>query len=504
VAAEVDRSGRDLLVAVRRGRGAGSLQGQLEEQLRDDVAAGRLRPGEALPSTRALARDLGVSRGVVVEAYAQLAAEGLLVTRPGAATRVARRGDAWGGGGAGGSDGGAAGAGGAGGSDATRAGTGGAGGSDATGAGLGTGGAGGSAARAAGARSVRWDLRVEAGDLGAFPRRAWLAAARDALATAPDAALGYGDRAGAAVLREALAGYLGRARGVSVGPDRLVVTSGATQAIALLAAVLVARGVRRVAVEHPGFPVHRAQLARAGLDVVPVPVDADGIDPSALPGDAGAVLVTPAHQFPLGGTLPPERRRALVAWAGERDALVLEDDYDGEFRFDGLRIGALQGEAPDRVAYIGSASKALVPGLRLGWLALPAGLVAPVVEAKLLADGGSPVLEQLALAELIRTGGLDRHLRRVRARHRRRRDALVAGAAAQLPGARLSGTHAGLHAVADIGPHPDLPAALGRAWERGVAVVGFPHGDRALLLLGWANLPEPAVAPALRELAAAL
>jgi len=473
----VDRSGRDLLAAVRRGRGAGSLRGQLEEQLRDDVAAGRLRPGEALPSTRALARDLGVSRGVVVEAYAQLAAEGLLVTRPGAATRVARRGGASGAVPEGGGAGGVAPGGGA----------------------FAAGGAG-----VAAGRSVRWDLRVEAGDLGAFPRRAWLAAARDALAEAPDAALGYGDRAGAPGLRDALSGYLGRARGVAVGPERLVVTSGATQAIALLGAVLAARGVRRVAVEDPGFPIHRAQLARAGLEVVPVPVDADGIDPAALPADAGAVLVTPAHQFPLGGTLPPQRRRALLAWAAAHGALVLEDDYDGEFRFDGLRIGALQGEAPDRVAYIGSASKALVPGLRLGWLALPAGLVAPVVEAKLLTDGGSPVLAQLALAELVRTGGLDRHLRRVRARHRRRRDALVAAAETQLPGARLSGTHAGLHAVADVGPHPDLPAALGRAWDRGVAVVGFPHDGRALLLLGWANLPEPAVAPALRELAAAL
>jgi len=444
----VDRSGRDLLVAVRRG--AGSLRAQLEEQLRDDVRAGRLRPGKALPSTRVLARDLGVSRGVVVEAYAQVAAEGLIVTLPGGTTRVAP---------------------------------------PARVEPLGPPGP-----------SVRWDFRVEAGDLGAFPRRAWLAALGRALATAPDAALSYGDRAGAPVLREALAGYLGRARGVVADPARLVITAGATQGVALLARVLVARGVRRMAVERPGFPLHAALLARAGVEVVGVPVDDEGLVVDALPSGVGAVLVTPAHQFPMGVTLSAARRAALLA----RDLLVIEDDYDGEFGFDDGPAGSLQGRAPERVAYLGSASKALVPGLRLGWAVLPGELAVALTEEKTLADGGSPVLEQLALADLIGRGDLDRHLRRVRARHRRRRDALVTAVAEELPGARLSGAHAGLHAIADLGPGHDVPALLARAWTRGVGVVGFEHERRAILVLGWANAPEPSIAPGLRELARAV
>ncbi len=447
-----DHLGRDLLVAVRRGDGAGTLRAQLEGQLRDDVRAGRLRPGEPLPSSRALARELGVSRGVVVEAYAQLLAEGVLEARPGSGTRVA----------------------------AAPA--------DAAGA-------------ADGPSAPRWDLRAESADLGAFPRRAWLGALRRALETAPDGALTYGDPAGAPTLRAVLAGYLGRARGVRAVPGEVVVSTGMTQGLALVAAVLRDRGATRVGVEDPGFPLHRLVLRRAGLETVRVPVDDDGVLVDALDG-LDALLVTPQHQMPTGAQLSDARRAALDAW----DGWVLEDDYDGEVRHDGTPSGALQGRRPERTVYLGSVSKALAPALRLGWVVAPADLAADVAAARALSDGGGEALGQLALADLVTRGELDRHLRRMRTRYRRRRDALLAAVAEHLPQAEVRGAHAGLHVHATLpGLDPDaLPGVLERAWAAGAGVVGYGHGGRAHLVLGYANLPEPGAAPALRALARAL
>src|SRR4051812_8392285 len=455
VSPRTDHLGLDLYVALDRD-GAVPLRAQLEDQLRDGIRRGRLHAGTALPSTRALATELGVSRGLVVEAYAQLVAEGFLVARPGSATRVAAvaRHDPP------------------------------------------------APPQARVPPLVRFDLRSEAADLAAFPRRAWQAALRDVLRDAPDAALGYGDRAGHPELRAVLAAYVGRARGVAAEPERIVVTTGITQAVALLARALHDAGVRRIAVEDPGFPVHRLVLQRHGLELVPVPVDRGGIRVDAVAASgAGAALVTPAHQFPLGMGLAPDRRTALLDWAAARDAFVLEDDYDGEYRFDREPVGALQALAPARVAYLGSASKTLAPALRLGWAVVPGALAAAVEQEKVLADSGSPQLEQLALARFIARGELDRHLRRMRARYRRRRDTLVAALAVDLPRLGPEGISAGLHLTVRLPPGEPVGPLLSRAWAAGIGVYGFTHGGVDRLMLGYANLPEPSVAPAVRALA---
>jgi GntR family transcriptional regulator / MocR family aminotransferase len=447
---------RELLVSIDR-NGGGLLRAQIERQLRDAVRSGRLHAGTSLPSTRVLARQLGVARGVVVEAYAQLAAEGYLATRQGAPTRVApiaaaRRADR---------------------------------------------------RRAAVPPPPRYDLRPSVPDLSAFPRRAWLAAERRAFARLPHAALDYPEMHGAEPLRLALASYLGRARGVVADPDRIVVTTGTLQSVGLLANVLRARGIDRIALEQPGFPIHRALLRRRGVSVVPVPVDADGIVVERLP-DVRAVLVTPAHQMPLGGVLSAGRRAALLEWAERRNALVIEDDYDGEFRYDREPVGALQGLAPERVAYLGSASKVLAPAVRIGWTVLPSWLERAMAEEKAWDDAGTPLTAQLALADMIERGELDRHLRRVRPTYRRRRDALLAGLERLFPGVRVLGVAAGLHVAVRLGELVDERALVQRAAARGVALFAFR--DRAAhastLLLGYANVPEPSIEPALRELRA--
>ena len=453
----MDQSGLDLLLELDRTNGR-SLRGQLESELRDAIRSGRLHAGTALPSTRALAHELGVSRGVVVEAYAQLAAEGYLRARQGAATRVA--------------------------SVASPVAS--------------------APAEAPRAAPVRHDFRPQVPDLSAFPRRAWLASMRRTLAAAPDARLGYDDPRGAVELRRALAAYVGRVRGVVGDAERTVIATGIMQAVALLAGALRRSGATAVAVEDPGFPFHWRVFERAGLSLVRVPVDEDGIDVGALhQRHADAVLVTPAHQMPTGAVLAPERRAALLAWAAEHDALVIEDDYDGEYRYDREPVGALQGLDPERVVYLGSASKTLAPALRLGWLVLPSWLAGPVGEEKGWSDAGSPALDQLALADFVERGELDRHLRRARLRYRRRRDALVAAIAEAFPGARVRGVAAGLHVVAEPREPVDEQELRRRARERGVALVAFRHAGATLLLLGYANVPETAAPRALRELRAA-
>ncbi|WP_345711478.1 PLP-dependent aminotransferase family protein, partial [Kineococcus glutinatus] len=271
------------------------------------------------------------------------------------------------------------------------------------------------------------------------------------LAAATAADLGYGDPRGSAVLRRELSGWLARTRGVGAAPDDLVVVTGVAQALALTAQVLHARGHRCIAVEDPGSRGAREQLAHWGPVPVGVGVDDDGLDVAALAGTAAAaVLVTPAHQFPTGVVLGPARRRALLAWAAERDGLVVEDDYDAEHRYDRRPVPALQAGAPERVVYMGSTSKVLAPGLRLGWLLAPGRLRAQVVAAKHASDICSPVLPQLVLAHLLATGVLERHLRLVRRRQRQRRDALLAGLREHLPAARVHGVAAGLHLLVTL------------------------------------------------------
>jgi GntR family transcriptional regulator/MocR family aminotransferase len=459
------RQGQLLDILLPLDRGDGALHAQIERALREAIRGGRLLPGTALPSTRALARELGVSRGVVFEAYGQLCAEGYLVARQGAATRVAER----------------------------------------------------AAARATRGRPARTldlgahDLMPGRPDLAAFPRDAWLAAWRRALRRVPDAALGYPDPRGMVELRDALSAYLGRARAVAPDPQRTVVTCGVTQGVVLLCRVLRDLGHTTFAVEDPGFHLHRWSISRAGLQPVGVPVDGEGLRVDALArSGARAVLVTPAHQMPTGVVLSPERRAELLAWAAEVDGVVLEDDYDAEYRFDRGPVGALQGLDPERVVYAGSASKALANALRLGWLVLPERLARPLAWERIAADGGGPVLDQLALADLLARGEVDRHLRRTRRLYRRRRDALVAAIGRELPGASVGGIAAGLHVLVRLPDGTVEDEVLGAARRAGVALQGLgelrmrrddlPAG----LVLGYAHLSEPAIARAVAVLGAAV
>jgi GntR family transcriptional regulator/MocR family aminotransferase len=453
-------AGLDLLVRLDRGS---PVRAQLESQLRDAIRAGRLAAHVALPSTRALARELGVSRGVVVDAYAQLGAEGYLVASQGAPTRVSESASA-----------------------PPRSG-----------------------AAGAEARPPRFDFRPGGPDVSRFPRAAWLASLRRALREAPHARLDYGDPRGAPELRDALARYLGRVRGVAAEAERVIVTSGMAQGMALFARASIAEGRRRIAMEDPSSAPGRDQLASNGLEIVPIPVDEDGMVVDRLAGvRAESAMVTPAHQFPLGVVLGPERRAALVDWAASTGAVVLEDDYDAEYRYDRAPVGAVQGLAPEHVAYAGSVSKTLAPALRLGWLVAPDGLAEAVTAAKASDDLGTPVVEQLALADFLERGELDRHLRRTRSVYLRRRDALVAALARHLPRCRPAGVAAGLHLVVHLPPGADEPALLAAARGRGVGLSGLSEhrvepGPPALLL-GYGRIAEPAIEPAVRTLADSL
>ena len=454
-------SGGDLLLRLDRGAPRG-LRAQLEEELRGAIRDGRLAADSRLPPSRSLAADLGVSRRLVVDSYAQLLAEGYLTARPGAGTFVAA-------------------------------------------------GALSAAAvpESAPARALRYDFFPGSPDLAGFPRRAWLRAQRAVLREAPDSALGYPDPRGAVELRRALAGHLRRVRGVVADESTVLVCAGAAQALTLLAGVLGSD--LEVAVEDPGLPLHREILAAAGASLLALPLDEEGARVEALePLFPAAVLVTPAHQSPTGAALPAGRRAGLLSWARSREALVIEDDYDAEFRFDRQPLGALQGLAPDRVAYMGTVSKTLAPALRLGWLVLPERLVDAFAEQKRLADAGSPTLDQLALAHLIESGDYDRHLRQARRRYRARRDALVAAVARHLPGARVTGVAAGLHAIVRLPRAVDGLALMRTAARRSVGV--YPLGYAYLrprplddgLVLGYANLAEPAIEEGVRLLALAL
>jgi GntR family transcriptional regulator / MocR family aminotransferase len=438
----------------------------LEDALREAVQAGRLVPGTRLPSSRSLAADLGIARNTIAEAYAQLVAEGWLTAQQGSGTRVA---------------------------DAAAL----------------------SPKPAPGPRSSsearprRYDLRAGSPDLSAFPRAGWLSAARKALSAAPSQALGYGDPRGLPELRTALAGYLARARGVRVSPDRVIVCGGFTQGLALLCQVLPGAGLSSIALEEYGQLSPARALAASGLAPALLSVDDGGAVLDPAPG-AGAMLLTPAHQFPLGSVLSPRRRAEAARWAAGTGGLIIEDDYDGEFRYDRQPVGALQALAPEHVVYVGTASKTLAPGLRLGWLVLPGRLVDAVTDAKARTDVQTSSLEQLTLTEFIASGAYDRHVRRARLSYRRRRDRLIAALDRHVPGVRLRGIAAGLHAVVELPHGTSEREVIARAAARGVAVEGL--GDYALgdhtrgpaLVIGYATPPDHAYTTALARLTAAI
>ncbi|MFE2090779.1 PLP-dependent aminotransferase family protein [Streptomyces sp. NPDC059460] len=418
--------------------GAAGLRAGLMDALREAVRTGRLAPGTRLPSSRTLAADLGIARNTVADAYAELVAEGWLTARQGSGTRVAQRAE-------------------------PRP----------------------VATTAPRSRPVRrrpaYSLMPGSPDLSTFPRADWLKAARRALTAAPNDAFGYGDPHGRIELRTVLAGYLARARGVYADPERIVICSGFVHGLMLMGKVLRQRRVREVAVESYGLDMHWKLLADAGLRTPCLPLDGLGSRTGELAGmrGVGAVLMTPAHQFPTGVSLHPDRRAAAVDWARGTGGLILEDDYDGEFRYDRQPVGALQGLDPERVVYLGTSSKSLAPGLRLAWMVLPPGLVGEVTEAKGQVDWVSSTLDQLTLAEFIESGAYDRHVRSMRLRYRRRRDQLVAALAEHAPALRVSGIAAGLHAVVELPEGTERAVIQAAAWQ-GLALEGlarFRHTD---------------------------
>ncbi|MFJ6250172.1 MULTISPECIES: PLP-dependent aminotransferase family protein [unclassified Streptomyces] len=446
-------------------QGPGGVRARLMRALRDAIGSGRLAPGTRLPPHRTLAADLGISRNTVADAYAELVAEGWLTARQGSGTHVAPRPEPL---------------------EADRA---------------------RAPLRPAPRRPVH-DLMPTSPDASAFPRTAWLASARRAVAAAPHDAFGVGDPRGRIELRRALAAYLARSRGVRTSPERIVVCSGFAHGLRLLCSLLDGT----VAVEAYGLEFHRSIVTGAGLRTLPLTVDARGARTDELAAArAGAVLLTPAHQFPTGGPLHPERRAAVVRWAGSTGGLVVEDDYDGEFRYDREPVGALQGLDPERVVHLGSVSKSLSPAVRLGWMVLPGRLVDEVLAAKGPREMWSGAVEQLTLADFIARGSYDRHLRRMRQVYRRRRDQLATTLARRAPHVRVSGVAAGLHAVLELPPGTEQ-AALRAARRQGLALDGlafYRHPDSTMavrdgLVVGYGTPPEHAFAGALEALCTAL
>jgi GntR family transcriptional regulator / MocR family aminotransferase len=455
---------RELLLPAANGTARGRHGRGVEAALRTAIREGRLAAGTRLPSSRDLAKQLDVARGTVTAAYGQLVAEGYLSSRHGSGTTVAAE--------------------------------------------LGCTNQKPSS-KATDQPGWKYDLRPGLPALQAFPRAEWIAASRSALAELPDAALGYPDPAGLPELRAELASYLGRVRAVSVSADDIVITHGAAEAFFLLGGVLVDRGHTAIALEDPGHKGLLELLRTNGLRPQGIPVDCNGIDVDALAAtDARAVMVTAAHQFPLGTALHPERRHALLTWARERDGVVIEDDYDAEHRYDRPALRAMQAMDPVRVAYVGSVSKTLAPALRLGWLVPPPELRADVVRRKQLTDLGCSPLPQAAFAGMLRAGGYDRHLRRTRTLYRRRRDALLTALAEQLPSWQPIGISAGLHVLLRLPAATDDSVVQQQLARRGVNAPALStfSGNPPYpgLVIGYAATPPDQLRAAVTEIAAAM
>jgi GntR family transcriptional regulator / MocR family aminotransferase len=457
----------DLLVELDRSRPR-SLRAQLERGLRQAVARGSLPAGTALPPSRVLAAELGVSRSLVVGAYEQLVIEGYLEARQGSGTRVRAR------------------------------------------------GAGGEPNATANGHAPSGTTRTSGGDTiwrsglpdpSLFPRGDWVRHYRDVLRDVPGSGLLYPPPHGVPELRAALTAYLGRVRGVRTAVDQVVICSGFSQALTLLCRTLGRRGVTRMAVEDPCFSMHRRIIRAAGLDPVPVPVDDLGMQTSRLPAlDVGVVLLSPAHSYPSGVTLSADRRIQLLEWARTAGALVIEDDYDAELRYDRMPVGALQGLDPGRVIYGGTVSKVLSPALRLGWIAAPPWLTDDLIRAKFREDFATEALGQLTLARFIDSGALARHLRRVRPVYRSRRDCLLAALRARLPAIRPGGEAAGLHLLLRLpaGLDPDTFAAVAAKNDIHPEPAARHWADRdaapPAVLLGYGMLHESELAGSIEAL----
>jgi GntR family transcriptional regulator/MocR family aminotransferase len=468
----IEWSGLSPGLMVRLDRSASQpLRDQLEASLREAIRGGRLRAGERLPSTRELARALGVSRGMVQECYGQLLAEGYLTSRTGSATRVA---------------------------DLS--------GQPAAGPAM----VSPSPPRQPPQPRLIADFQHGVPDLSSFPRSDWAWAVKQACTQASSADLGYGDPRGSSVLREVLAGYLRRVRAAAASPAQMIISTGFAQGINLVLRALARQGgVTCVAFEDPGYGSAAAdETVRAalgmGIQVSYVPVDEQGLVVGELAASrAQAVVVTPAHQSPTGVVMSPPRRHALTDWARRSGGYVIEDDYDSEFRYDKEPVGALQGLAPDQVFLLGTASKALAPAVRLGWVHAPSPLAAAVAEEKEMSDRGSCMLDQLALASLLTTGRYDRHLRRMRTVYAARRTALTGAFARHVPSVQLTGLAAGFHAVAPLPPGADESAVTAEARRRRVGLHGIgeyrgdPDAAPPALVMGFGNVGERAIEPAI-------
>ena len=426
----------DVLVKLDR-QSPETLSSQLQSALRTAVRAGRLRTGERLPSSRQLARDLGVSRGLVQASYEQLEAEGYLYAMGGSATRVAFS------------------------PQATVV----------------------PSSTPTPTTTLEIDFAPGRPDLRSFPTRDWLWACGEAARAASARDMGYGHSQGSIRLRGVIASYLQRVRGTFAGADDVVICGGFTQGLALTLAALRATGATSVAVEDPGHLDMPILVRRASMEPVFVPVDDRGLVVDALARtDATVVIVTPAHQTPTGVVLTPERRLTLLQWAEQVGGVVIEDDYDSEFRYDKQPVGSLQGLAADRVVSVGSVSKSLAPAIRLGWVLAPRHLKARIAEEKYRSDRGSPTLDQLALARLMESGRFDRHLRQMRSVYAARRRALVEAIGEAAPVLELRGLAAGFHAVAYLPEGANEVEIVEAAAQRSVGLQGLgryrsPNGE---------------------------
>lgn len=452
--ADWSRDAPELMIPLDRTGAA--LAPQIQEHLRVAIREGRLVAGERLPSTRGLAHQLGVSRGTVVEVYEQLVAEGYVDSAVGSGTRVARIPGA----------------------ERQR-----------------TRGTRGTQAPPRPKPAVDFEYGIP--DLGSVPLRDWVWALGEASRTLPTDGLGDEEPAGLRHLRDVVTAYHRRVRAGCATSDDAVVVGGFRQGLAFTLATLARSGIDVVALEDPGPREHDVIAQRAGLVAVPVPVDAEGLDVAALRATpARAVLVTPAHQCPTGVALSPSRRQELVAWANEVDGVIIEDDYDAEFRYDRQAVGSLQGLDPERVFALGSVSKTIAPAIRIGWVLAPPRFLEALTKEKQLSSRGAPGLDQEALALLIESGRFDRHLRRVRGLYRARRDTLASEVATVFGPDRLQGLAAGCHTVLLLPPDVDEDAVVEAARAQGVAVTGLrqyrltPTPADPALLLAFGNLSE--------------
>lgn len=427
----------------------------IETTLRAAINNGVLPPGSRLPSSRELAAELGVARNTVVAVLDDLVAEGVLAARPRAGVFVSRG----------------------------------------VGPALGSG--------AAVVESLpEFDLRPGQPERGSFPASRWAAATRRAAAR-----LGrtHATAAGSLDLRAQLAAYLARARGVETSAESIVICGGFRAACTLLAAALAGRGARTVAIEDPSLPGICLPWLTAGFTVIDLPVDDAGAEVHRLTSGTDAVVLTPSHQFPLGGALSTQRRLLVSDWAQAAGTYIIEDDYDGEFRFDRRPIAALQRSAPEHVVYAGSTSKTLDPALRLGWLVLPQDLVDPVTEASETLMGGAPVLNQMALADLIASGEYERHIRRQRREYSHRRTQLQHTLRGL--GMKTSGIPAGLHTLISLdGLETDADPLRQRLAGHGVAVHDLTryarsHQHHPAIVAGFATPARSQFRPALDALA---